>query len=523
MHPNTPSQPPRPGRQPGQHGGPPPPDPYAGPPTGGVPQYGGPPAGPQPTPRSTGPHPAPQPTLRAPKPAPPRNRRILIGAAAAVALLAVTAVVLVMTLSGGGGVAGPTGKLGPLAGTPGQDQGRRPITQVEPSTGRTLTVAQDGSGQYRTIGEAAAQTRPGDTVVISAGTYNEKLEIPNDGAQGAYITYHAAPGAQVVISGDTDVDGLVDLRNRNWIKFVGLSIRGSSDHGLYASGSNHIVVQDTEVADSQDGGMVFIDGSDIQVLHSEVRNSNAEGSDAKNEAVSFSNIDGFEIAYSVVENCGEEGIDAKYEARNGKIHDNTTRGNTGPNIYVDAANSIEVYNNTVTGATGEGKAGIFLGVEDISETRRTYNVKIYNNVVTGNAGGGIVFFVESEGTFSDLSIVNNTIANNGGDGLNPRDYDFAGTNVLRNNIITGNGRDVAGNAAEVFTADHNLVGSGAIGTDPVQGTVKFVDAKSGDLRLAAGSAGIGAGIADGAPRADLLGVARVDGKVDIGAFQTGSS
>jgi hypothetical protein len=531
MPPNTPQQPPQPGPRPGPHGGPQtgphggPPRPNQGPPTGQIPPYGGPPTGQQPPyrdPRTPAqqPGPAHPATLRSPAPKPPFNRKLLIGAAGAVALIAVIAIVLVMTLSGGGGT--PGGKLGPVAGTPGQEHGRRPVTQVEPSSGRTLTVAQDGSGQYRTIGEAAQETRPGDTVVISAGTYDESVEIPTDGAQGAYITYTAAPGAAVVITGDTDTDGLVDLRNRNWIRFIGLSIRGSSDHGLYAAGSSNIVVQDTEVADSQDGGMVFIDGSNIQVTHSEVRNSNAQGPDAKNEAVSFSGIDGFEIAYSVVEDCGEEGIDAKYEARNGKIHDNTTRANRGPNIYVDAAHSIEVYNNTVVGATGEGKAGIFLGVEDISETRRTYDVKIYNNVLTGNAGGGIVFFVESEGTFSDISIVNNTIADNGGAGIDPRDYTFAGSNVLRNNIVTGNGRDSAG-TMDVFTADHNLFGSGPIGTDPVSGEVEFVDAESGDLRLAAGSAGIDAGSSDGAPQADALGVARPEGKVDLGAFEAGPS
>ncbi|MGI5127041.1 right-handed parallel beta-helix repeat-containing protein [Pseudonocardia sp. CA-107938] len=448
----------------------------------------------------------------------PIDRRLVIGGAAAVALVAVLVVVLVVTLSGRSDTP-PAGKLGPMAGTPGQDHGVRPVTQIEaPASGRTLNVAQDGSGQFRTIGEAAAQTQPGDTVVIAAGTYQEPLEIPRNGEQGKYITYQAAPGAEVVITGNPDTDGLVEMRDRSWIKLIGLKVRGSGDHGVYGSDASHIVVQDTEVADSQDGGIVFIDGSDIQVLHSEVNRSNAQGTEAKNEAISMSNIDGFEIAYSVVENCGEEGIDAKYEARNGKIHDNTTRANRGPNIYVDAANTIEVYNNTVLGATGEGKAGIFLGVEDISETRRTYNVKIYNNVITGNSGGGINFFVESEGTFSDLSIVNNTIANNAGPGINARDYQFTGTNVLRNNIVTGNRPDSAGNIG-VFAADHNLFGSGPVGSDPVQGTVQFVNPEAGDLQLAPGSAGIGAGIADGAPQADLLGVARTNGKVDLGAFQ----
>jgi hypothetical protein len=503
--------------------------------TGPLPSYGGPPTGQQPPyadPR-TQPQRAQAPrmpdTLRVPSasggpggggPRKPIDRRLLIGGAAAVALIAVLAVVLVFTLSGKS-TPTPGDKLGPMAGTPGQQHGVRPVTQVEqPPSGRTLNVAQDGSGQFRTIGEAAQQTQPGDTVVIAAGTYQESLRIPKDGAEGRYITYQAAPGAEVVISGDAKSDGLVEVRDRNWIKFIGLKIRNSSEHGLYGSASNHILVQDTEVADSQDGGIVFIDGSDIQVLHSEVNHSNAQGSDAKNEAISMVGVNGFEVAWSVVENCGEEGIDAKYEARNGKIHDNTTRGNRGPNIYVDAANTIEIYNNTVLGATGEGKAGIFLGVEDVSDTRRTYNVKIYNNVITGNSGGGINFFVESEGTFSDLSIVNNTIANNAGDGINARNYAFGGTNVLRNNIVTGNVRDSAGNIG-VFAADHNLFGSGPVGTNPVEGTVAFVDPESGDLRLAAGSAGIGAGVADGAPQSDALGVARTAGKIDLGAFQAG--
>jgi len=311
------------------------------------------------------------------------------------------------------------------------------------------------------------------------------------------------------------------MKGRNWIRFIGLTIQDSTEHGLYAVDSNHIVVQDTLVSNSQDGGMVFVDGSDVQVIHSEVRGSNAKGTDASNEAVTFSNIDGFEIAYSVVANCGEEGIDAKYEARNGKIHDNTSDANRGPNIYIDAANTIEVYNNTVTGATGDGKQGISLGIEDVSETRKTYAIKVYNNVVTGNKGGGIGFFVESEGTFSDIQIVNNTVVNNPGDGFNPRKYTFAGTNLLRNNIFSGNQRDITGQG-DGFTIDHNLFATGGIGTDLVTGAVEFVNLAAGDLRLAAGSPGIGAGSSDGAPRADILGTARPDGQVDLGAFESAS-
>jgi len=512
MHPNSPPPPGPPARRPNAPhdepaGGTPPapPAPYQDPPT--VPQQASP--GPPQTPTGAGPDGS--------APPPRRSRRPAVVLAALVAVAAVVVAVLVATGSIGSSP-GSDGALGPAAGAAlGEERGRRPITQVEPSPGRQLTVAQDGSGQYATIADAAREAGPGDTVVISAGTYEGALDIPTDGAPDAYVTYHAAPGAEVVLTGEAEDQGLVQLEDRQWIRFVGLTIRDSSDHGIYAAGSSHIVLQDVEIDGTQDGGAVFIDGSDVRVLHSEIRGTNAEGLDAENEAVSFSNIDGFEIAWSVVEDNGEEGIDAKYEARNGSIHDNLTRANRGPNIYLDGANTIEVYNNEVLDASGETKAGISLGIEDLSETRSTYAIEIYNNLISGN-DGGISFFVESEGTYQDISIVNNTIVGNSGAGIDPQDHSFAGTNVLRNNIVVGNDRDGAGDLA-VFAAEHNLFGDETVGADPVEGEVLFVDAENGDYRLVEGSAGVDAGSSDGVPRADLLGMARPEGEIDLGAFE----
>ncbi|GAA2563677.1 right-handed parallel beta-helix repeat-containing protein [Pseudonocardia hydrocarbonoxydans] len=522
MHPNSPPQPGPPARPPnaphGEPAGGPPPVPYQDPPT--VPQQAlaGAPTGVDPTgvdPTGVDPT-GVDPDESAPPP-PRRRRRLLVVLAVLVAVAAVVAAILVTTGSDGTSP-GADGALGPAAGSAlGEERGRRPITQIEPSGGRQLTVAQDGSGQFGTIADAAREARPGDTVVIAAGTYEGPLDIPTDGAPDAYITYHAAPGAEVVLTGEADGQGLVQLEDRQWIRFVGITIRDSSAHGLYAAGSSNIVLQDVEIDGTQDGGAVFIDGADVRVLNSEVRGTNARGLEAENEAVSFSGVDGFEIAWSIVEDNGEEGIDAKYEARNGSIHDNLTRANRGPNIYIDGANNVAVFNNEVLDATGETKAGISLGIEDLSETRSTAAIEIYNNVISGN-DGGISFFVESEGTFSDISIINNTIVDNSGAGIDPQDHSFAGTNVLRNNVVTGHDRDGAGDM-DVFAADRNLFGDAPVGTDPVEGEVLFADAENGDYRLAEGSAGIDAGSSDGVPQSDLLGAARPEGEVDLGAYE----
>jgi hypothetical protein len=47
------------------------------------------------------------------------------------------------------------------------------------SSPRTLTVAQDGSGQYRSIQSAIDEARKGDTILIGPGAYREDVRIHN--------------------------------------------------------------------------------------------------------------------------------------------------------------------------------------------------------------------------------------------------------------------------------------------------------------------------------------------------------
>lgn len=44
----------------------------------------------------------------------------------------------------------------------------------------TLSVAQDGSGEYTTIGDAVAAARDGDTILLAPGTYVESIHIDKD-------------------------------------------------------------------------------------------------------------------------------------------------------------------------------------------------------------------------------------------------------------------------------------------------------------------------------------------------------
>jgi parallel beta-helix repeat protein len=388
----------------------------------------------------------------------------------------------------------PAPQPAPQAVAPEQPVGPVAPPAASMPTGPVINVPKGGS-----ISAALAKAKPGDTVLVPGGTYSGGLDVGVNGAPGKPITIQAVPGQKVTITGGGGGNGLVSLDGRSNITMIGISVKGSGSHGIFAQGAKNIVLRDCEVADSQDGGIVFLESSNIKVQRCDIHGNNARGTSASNEAMSFDHTDGFEISFSKVHGNGEEGIDAKYESNAGKIFSNTVDGNRGPNIYIDSAENVEVFNNTVTGTTEDSKAGISIAVENLSDTKRAANIKVYNNVVRGNAGGGIGFWTESSGTFSGIQILNNTVVNNSGSDLKIDGGNFSGLNILRNNIL-GN----AGGTGS-FKSDSNIIG----------GIAGLLD---NTLKVVAGSKAIGAGNPDGAPIFDITGAKRTGG-IDIGAFE----
>jgi hypothetical protein len=317
------------------------------------------------------------------------------------------------------------------------------IDDGAPGGGRTLTVGSGGT--FRDIAAAVEASSPGDTVEVSTGTY-PGFAVTRDGAPGAWLTITAAPGADVVVEGEPGSgNGLVGLDGRSWVRLVGLHVRGSSTHGVYGDGVDHVVLRDCEVAGSADGGIVLSGGSHVLVDGCEVHGNNARGTDASNEAISIVGTTTFEIVGSAVHDNGEEGIDAKYEAADGVVHHNRVWGNRGPNIYVDSAHDITVRDNEVWDATEASKSGIGLAVEDWSRTRRLAGITVSDNVVRDNAGAGIDFWVESSGDLSEVTVTGNRIGGNGRGGITFNTGSLAAVTVRANTFGEGDrppgGRD----------------------------------------------------------------------------------
>lgn len=83
--------------------------------------------------------------------------------------------------------------------------------------------ANDGvTAPFRTFARAAlAANRPNDLVTLAAGTYQARqVALDSSGEQGAPITFRAAPGATVVLSGGSNNQGLYAVGS--WLTFQDL-------------------------------------------------------------------------------------------------------------------------------------------------------------------------------------------------------------------------------------------------------------------------------------------------------------
>ncbi len=208
----------------------------------------------------------------------------------------------------------------------------------------------------------------------------------------------------------------------------------------------------------------------------------------------------------------------------GAVIGSTIQDNGGPGICLhsewydfghgDAWIGLEA--NAISGNAGHG---IYLYGDDRVRPRTE------NNLLYGNGGSGIYSDARHEET--ELSIVNNTVFGNTGDGVVFKRP--AGQAYFANNIVASSGGfglvcDLAGGPQ---TANNDLwlntagdyadctAGSSDISADP-----RFVAAGAGDFHLPFGSPCVDAGTSDGAPAVDIEGIQRPQGAgVDIGAHE----
>jgi len=140
------------------------------------------------------------------------------------------------------------------------------------STAATYYVATSGddaasgtSGSpWKTIQQALNTAAPGDTVLVGAGVYAERVTVSRSGTAGAPITLQNTPGTTPIIDGTGlgggIYGGLVTIQGAAYVTLRGLTIRNSEGLCVAVSGNAaHVELNGLEVYGCQNG--IWIEGA----------------------------------------------------------------------------------------------------------------------------------------------------------------------------------------------------------------------------------------------------------------------
>ena len=416
--------------------------------------------------------------------------------------------------------------------------------------GATYYVAPNGSDTnpgtetlpWRTIQKAAETLGSGETVLIKAGTYRERVVPRNSGNQ--YITYASYPGHSVTIDGagislPSDMAGLFEVSGLSYIRISGLRIvnagTGDNHAGILVTDSQHILIEHNATYNTASSGIGVWNSRDVTIRDNEVELCCNDG---EQECITVAGTDSFEIRNNHVHHggpgtIGGEGIDAKDGSANGRIYQNHVHHLNRLGIYLDAwdkhTHHIEVYQNRVHDIANSD--GFSLASESGGLLE---NIRVYNNIAYNNRLSGLSFSAAGEAAIHpvcNVMIVNNTFYNNGssqwGGGIT---IENAGARnlVIRNNICSQNRffQIQVEVPVQNLTVDHNLIDghrgyeSEIYGDDFVEDDPLFVNPSGADFHLRKGSPARDRGSSVDAPSDDFDGFYRPQGAgYDLGAFE----
>ena len=244
----------------------------------------------------------------------------------------------------------------------------------------------DGSAvhPFRRINDVKAVLKTGDTVLVSGGTYEERVDFWHVAAgTGGRTTIKAAPGQQPIVDGgggsfvfqagetpDMTFEGLT-VRNAQ----VGFNFYSSTAGGTPNADGGQVVSCTTEA----------ISGNAVEFYlssHGLVQDCDLQGS------VSGKKVDGAIIRGSEIHHASAEGITLHADSKNCQYLGNVVHDNTHVNIYIDSASNMVVDGNLVyeTGTPPHDQTGILLADESYPSlgvtSPKLSNITITNNVLT---------------------------------------------------------------------------------------------------------------------------------------------
>lgn len=389
------------------------------------------------------------------------------------------------------------------------------------SAGRTLYVAPAGddendgtrSAPFRTLERATLALKPGDTLLVRGGTYEQNLVIAASaghasGEPGRSIAVRAFPGEHPVLKAQatgtrTALQIGPDPRLSHWI-FDGIAIGGEATlTGIGVSGARDITVSGCRLAPGLPAAAIgiAIDGGAQDILLNEcvldqpldVQVDVAAASNVTIRDCEFTRFDG---RNAIRKTSGTGGNLLIVDSR---LHDGAPRN--GAILLGAGASGSRIVSTVVSHLRGAGGHGIVLDGSG--------QIAVENNVIYGSEGAAIR--IESMG---QLGVIRNNILAHCAEGIAAAAEDqgrWTDGSAVDYNIFFENGRDFEIDRADAGRLHHAPAGN-CFGCDPV-----FANAAAGDFRLLDGSPAIDAG--DPASAIPAGG----GGRVDIGRHEAGAS
>ncbi|MFJ7850077.1 nitrous oxide reductase family maturation protein NosD [Peribacillus sp. NPDC097224] len=306
----------------------------------------------------------------------------------------------------------------------------------------------------RTIQKAVDLAKPGTTVHVRKGVYNEQVVIRKSGKENAPITIKAYPKEKAIIDGrglevSWDDQGLVSIHNQSYVTIDGLDIQNYKTEqedlvpiGISVSGSGngirilrtHIHHIETLHENGNAHGIAVYGTEAPQAIEDIILSGNTLEEmklGASETLVMNGNISNFQVTNNIVRRNDNIGIDVigfegvspveKFDqARNGIIRNNTvyeisSYGNpaygnqyAAGGIYVDGGKDIVIEKNRVY------KNDIGIEAASEHEGKVTSSITIQNNSIYENRSAGIAIggYDRKRGSTINSTITGNVLYKN---------------------------------------------------------------------------------------------------------------
>jgi parallel beta-helix repeat protein len=252
---------------------------------------------------------------------------------------------------------------------------------------------------------------------VLAGTYAEKVKPYYSGIDGSPVTFSAAPG--VTVTGDGTASGSAfRLTGWSYVTVDGFNVTGTSDHGIYVSSSDHIIISNNHVSYIRSQNPEDPDPTRCGIYVSRSTNSVITGN-----RTDHNSLDGIRLSrssYNTVSNNvsfanammdyrGAEGINVVNNSTFNTIIHNVVYANEDSGLYFDAGDDGGAVSNLIIGNViyGNGDYGIY----SYDSPHNTF----IGNTIQGNVTAGIFLGGSADpGPGSNgATILNNILVDNG--------------------------------------------------------------------------------------------------------------